>query len=200
MNKFSEIHHNIKNRNKPKDVFITPVGLAKLHIDMTKKYSKNNSLWLDPFKNSGVYYNNFDTDKKDWCEILDGRDFFKYDTSHNNITICSNPPYSMINDVLQKSVELKPYIISYLIGFHNITPKRLEFMEDNGYKVVETCLTSVKPWFGYSFVIIFQKTDKPSILKFDRKIWRSEEYILKIEKNKHKKKMKKIKKELSKIK
>tara|TARA_R110002126_G_scaffold3454_4_gene19606 strand:- start:763 stop:1278 length:516 start_codon:yes stop_codon:yes gene_type:complete len=168
----SKISNKIKNRNKPKDVFITPEGLAKLHIKMTEKYSKDNVLWLDPFKNSGVYYNNFNTDNKDWCEILNGRDFLKYDTSHNNITICSNPPYSMINDVLKKTIELKPHVVSYLLGFHNITTKRLEFMENNGYKVVEVFLTLVKGWYGFSFIIIFQKTDKPSILKYDRKIWK----------------------------
>lgn len=168
----SQISRKIKNRNKPKDVFITPVGLAKLHIKMTEKYTEDNVLWLDPFKNSGVYYNNFNTDKKDWCEILDGRDFFKYDTSHNNITICSNPPYSIIDKLLKKSIELKPHVISYLLKFHNITTKRLEFMEKNGYNVVYFHLTKVYDWYGMSSIIIFQKTDKPSIIKYDRKVWK----------------------------
>ena len=168
----SKISHDIKSRKKAKDVFITPIALAKKHIEMTKKYSKNNSLWLDPFRNSGVYYNNFDTDEKDWCEILDGRDFFKYDTSHNDITICSNPPYSMIDDVLKMSIMLEPKVISYLLLIHHLTTRRLESMEKKGYTIQNIYLTKVYKWYGMSAIVTWVKTNEPSIINYDRKVWR----------------------------
>ena len=57
---FSQINHNIRRRQKPNDVFITPLALAKKHIKIVNGYcSRENALWLDPCKNSGNYYNNF---------------------------------------------------------------------------------------------------------------------------------------------
>jgi hypothetical protein len=38
----------------------------------------------------------------------------------------------MIDKVLEKSVSLNPRIISYLIGYGNVTTKRLEYMELKG--------------------------------------------------------------------
>ena len=34
----SHRHHKIKHRQKPNDVFITPVALAKIHIKIASKY------------------------------------------------------------------------------------------------------------------------------------------------------------------
>ena len=92
--KFTETAKSIQKRQKPNDVFITPEILAKLHIGSIE-YTKDD-IWFDPFKNSGNYYNNFPKEcKKDWCEILEGKDFFKYDKSPT--IICSNPPYSLMD-------------------------------------------------------------------------------------------------------
>ena len=111
---FSQINHNIRRRQKPNDVFITPLALAKKHIKLVNRYcSRENALWLDPCKNSGNYYNNFHKKNKDYCEILENKDFFKY--NKNVDVICSNPPFSLISRWLKKSVELKPEVISYLI-------------------------------------------------------------------------------------
>ena len=119
----SSTNDKIKKRSKPNDVFITPLELAKKHIE-TIDYQES-EVWYDPFKNSGNYYNNFPNDRKEWSEILEGRDFFTFDKDVD--IICSNPPYSMIDKVLEKSIELKPRVISYLIGVNNLTTKRIEY-------------------------------------------------------------------------
>jgi hypothetical protein len=90
----SKISHNIKKRETPKDIFITPPTLALTHINMIST-DYNEKIWFDPFRNSGNYYNQFPTDKKEWCEILEGKDFFEFNKNIN--VIVSNPPYSMIN-------------------------------------------------------------------------------------------------------
>ncbi len=167
-----KINANIKDRQKPNDVFITPLELSKTHIERIK--NKKSYVWYDPFKNSGSYYNQFPAEnKKDWAEILDGRDFFEYDPQIKNLCICSNPPYSLMDKVLERSVALKPIIISFLIGINNLTTKRMEFMEKNGYFITDIHLTKVYKWFGMSSCITWEK-NKKSILSYDRKVWRVE--------------------------
>jgi len=167
----SKISHSIKARENPKDVFITPNKLAIKHIEICQSFSNNNlDKWLDPFKNSGNYYNNFKTNNKDWCEILQGIDFFLYNKETD--IICSNPPYSCIDKVLKKSIELKPKIISYLLAFHGLTTKRMELMEKAGYKIKNIFLTKVYQWYGMSAIITWVKTSEDSIINYDRTVWR----------------------------
>ena len=162
----SSISTKIKQRSNPNDIFITPIGLAKTAINMIN-YNEN-EIWLDPFKNDGSYYNQFPS-KKDWCEILEGRDFFNY-KEHVDI-ICSNPPYSLIDKVLYKSVELKPRVIQYLLGINNLTAKRLEFMEESGYGLTKIHMCKVYKWYGMSCIFQFEKGEK-SIMSFDRVVWK----------------------------
>lgn len=159
--------HNIKQRETPNDVFITPLKLAKYNIDMIE-YNED-EIWYDPFKNDGSYYNQFPNENKKWSEILEERDFFTFDEKVD--IICSNPPYSMINKVLEKSVELKPRIISYLIGINNLTAKRLEYMENNGYYITKLHMCKVFKWYGMSVIVVWER-DKKAIISFDRVVWR----------------------------
>lgn len=159
--------HNIRQREIPNDVFITPLKLAKYNIDMIE-YNED-EIWYDPFKNNGSYYNQFPNENKKWSEILEERDFFTFDEKVD--IICSNPPYSMINKVLEKSVELKPRIISYLININNLTPKRLEYMENNGYYITKIHMCKVFKWYGMSMIVVWER-DKKAIISFDRVIWR----------------------------
>tara|TARA_R100001463_G_scaffold63025_1_gene115974 strand:- start:521 stop:1021 length:501 start_codon:yes stop_codon:yes gene_type:complete len=162
----SKISRNIKKRVKPKDVFITPIELAKKHIQMIE-YNEND-IWFDPFKNSGNYYNNFPNENKLWCEILDGRDFFKFNQKVD--IICSNPPYSMIDKILKKCIELKPRIISFLIGVNNLTTRRIQLMNDNGYYLNKIKMLKVYSWFGMSFIVHFE-LNKKNCLQIDRKVY-----------------------------
>jgi len=170
---YSNRQNNIRLRKHPHDVFITPRKLAKLHIDMVYKISNFNDklTWYDPFKASGNYYNQFPHVKKYWSEITEGKDFFR--TRGKVDIICSNPPYSKINDVLKHSIKLQPKIISYLFGVHNHTNKRLKYMNDNGYGLTHIYRTDVHSWFGTSSVLFFQK-NKPNMkgLVYDLNIWK----------------------------
>jgi hypothetical protein len=86
--------------------------------------------------------------------------------------IVSNPPYSCLDEVLTHSISLKPKIISYLIGINNITPKRLQYMNDNGYVLKDIYLTKVYKWFGMSTIVTFKKEDGDNCISFDRKVYR----------------------------
>tara|TARA_E500000318_G_scaffold111297_2_gene129354 strand:- start:712 stop:1224 length:513 start_codon:yes stop_codon:yes gene_type:complete len=161
--------HNIKNRKKPNDIFITPLELAKKHIDYIEY--EDDDIWYDPFKNSGNYYNQFPNDNKLWSEILDNKDFFKFNEKID--IICSNPPYSLINKVLEKSVELNPKIISYLIGVNNLTTQRIEKMNNWGYGLKKMIMLKVHDWYGMSFIVIFEKGSK-NCIDIDRHIYYSD--------------------------
>tara|TARA_R110000803_G_scaffold576_2_gene1989 strand:+ start:350 stop:856 length:507 start_codon:yes stop_codon:yes gene_type:complete len=158
--------HQIKKRTKSNDVFLTPIELVKKHIEMID-YNPDD-IWYDPFKNTGNYFNNYPTDNKEWSEILQDKDFFTFNKPVD--IICSNPPYSMINEILKKSVELKPRIISYLIGMGNLTTKRIEYMNENGYGLKKIKMVQVHSWYGMSFIVHFEK-DCENCIEFDRKIY-----------------------------
>jgi len=163
----SNTSHKIKQRENPNDVFITPLKLAKYNIDMIEY--KDDDIWYDPFKNDGSYYNQYPNENKKWSEILENKDFFDFNKKVD--IICSNPPYSMIDKVLEKSVSLKPRIISYLIGVNNLTAKRMEYMENNGFYITKIHMCKVFKWYGMSMIVVWEKDKKP-IMSYDRVVWR----------------------------
>jgi len=165
--KITSISHKIKQRDNPKDVFYTPDTLVKEHLDLIKEYTNPNDKWVDPFYGEGIYYNAFTTENKEYTEIALGKDFFEYKT--NVDVIVSNPPYSMIDKVLEHSVSLDPRVISYLIGMGNLTARRIEYMNQQGYGLVKLHLTKVFKWYGMSFIVVFVK-EKTNCISFDRKV------------------------------
>ena len=118
----------IQKRNCANDVFYTPLLLAKQHLEYVEKYVEPCDSILDGFFGKGAYYNQFDSVFKkdnifDYTEIELGLDFLEYNKKVD--VIVSNPPYSIMDKILQKSVALKPHTISYLIGQNNLTCKNM---------------------------------------------------------------------------
>ena len=177
----SKVSHNIKKRNTANDIFITPLDLAKIHIDSIN-YNDSDK-WLDPCKNNGSYYNQFPNDNKDYCEILDNKDFLEY--SGEVDIIIQNPPYSIMDKWIKKNIELNPRVISLLIGVGNLTARRIEMFENAGYGASYLKMLKVYEWYGMSYIVNFEK-GKKSIIDIDRKVYRGE-----VVKNKKKKKIKK---------
>ena len=157
--------NKIKYRQKANDVFITPTEVVKQHISMIDERYKHD-IWLDPFKNTGSYYNNFpETCQKKWTEILEDKDFFLFNEKVD--VICSNPPFSLITPVLKKCIELQPNVIAFIFGALNLTPLRLKLMEDNGYYLTKHHMTRVKNWFGTTLLLVWEKNKPPSVLSYD---------------------------------
>lgn len=161
----SKISHKIKGRNKPNDIFITPLFLAKKAISLIDYKEKD--IWYDPFKATGHYYEQFPTVNKEWSEITAGRDFFKFNKPID--IICSNPPYSILDNIIRHSIALNPRVIQYLIGISNLTARRIEMFEEAGYGLTKMHLCKIFKWYGMSVVVQFEK-DKPSIFTYDRKV------------------------------
>ena len=165
----SNISHNIKKRKSGNDKFYTPKSLVKIHLEKFKDIP-NGSKILEPFFGGGAYYNEMcemlPNCKISYTEIDKGLDFFEY--KEKTEYLISNPPYSIIDKVLQHSVSLQPKIISYLIGFHNLTTKRVEYMNNNGYFIKDFHLTKVYNWYGMSLIITFSNEITTNIISIDR--------------------------------
>ena len=97
--------------------------------------------------------------------------FFFFDFNENVDIICSNPPYSIIDKILEKSVSLNPHTISFLIGVNNLTAKRIEFMNENNYGLYKCVMLKVFKWFGMSFIVYFKKNCE-NCIDIDRKIYK----------------------------
>jgi len=171
---------NIKKRKgkEVKDVFYTPIPLVKLHLDYVKEFIKDGDTVFDPFFGTGNYYNLFSEYFKnntfDYTEISLGKDFFDYDKKIE--AIISNPPYSIIDKVLEKSVALNPHIISYLIGLHNLTCRRIEILNKSGYYLVALKMMKINEWFGMSAIVVFRRGDgiNKNCIDFDRTLYYEE--------------------------
>jgi hypothetical protein len=76
-----------------------------------------------------------------------------------------------MDKVLEHSLNLKPKIINYLIGINNLTPKRMEFMNNNGYAITKIHICKVFKWFGMSVIVQWEQGTK-DIISFDRVVWK----------------------------
>ena len=160
----------IKGRSTANDVFITPIEIAKQQINLHN--INEGELWLDPCRNNeeGSYYKNFPNGvSKDWCEIIENKDFFEY--NYKPDVICANPPYSIIDKWIQKTLELCPREFSLLIGIGNLTTKRIELIENCGYGISKIKMLKINKLYGLSSIILFEK-NKKSIIEYDRKVYR----------------------------
>lgn len=164
----SKSSHAIKNRKQAKDVFLTPLPLAKMHIDMIPEQYID-CLWIDPCAGENAYYNQFPTKKKERYELSEGTSFFGL-SSCMPIVICSNPPYSILDDWFRQTIKLNPKCFSYLIGIGNLTARRIEWCEKAGYGLTKMKMLKVRNWYGMCVIVVFEK-DKKSIMSIDRTVW-----------------------------
>ena len=59
--------------------------------------------------------------------------------------------------MLHKSLALKPQIISYLIGHHSFSNKRVALMNENGYGLVHLHALNIRKWYGTSYIVVFKR-------------------------------------------
>jgi hypothetical protein len=167
----SSVSHSIKHRTNAKDVFYTPKVVADTHIRLIP--TNDAEVWFDPFRGNGAYYNQFPAaNAKDWCEIGEGKDFFAFTNKVD--VICSNPPFSLLDRVLQKSIDLKPRVISYLLLHGAMTPKRMELLNNAGYGLVAIYTCKVFAWYGMAEAYVFErgKDNNSCRISYDRVVHR----------------------------
>jgi len=158
----SQIAHSIKHRENPNDEFMTPVNVAQMLIAKVPLVAGDEV--LDPAIGTGAFHDNYPAFvTKYQCD-----DFYIWDEPID--WLVTNPPYSHLEGWLIHSFELAQKGVAYLIGLHNITPRRVEIAEKMGFGVTHIHLHKVCPWYGIQAFVIWEK-GKPSILSYDRKVW-----------------------------
>lgn len=158
----------IKLKQKPNDMIYTPSALAKKLISFIP--INENDILLDGFKGSGAFYNNFpDKNKKFWCEIEEGKDFFSYNKKVN--WSISNPPFSMITKIIKKSSVICEDGFAYIFPLMSFNYSRLKLIEESGFYIYKFILfQNPKEWeigFPHAF-IIFTKEKNNSIILCDK--------------------------------
>ena len=159
----SKIAHKIKHRENPNDEFITPPELAKKLIKLIPL--KKLDIVLDPAKGTGSFYKNFPVETINQAT----GDFFNWTKKQH--WLITNPPYSKLDKWLEHSCKISIKGFAYLLGLHNLTPKRIEMCEKLGFGITKIHLCKVFKWFGISAFIIWEK-DKKGIINYNRKVWR----------------------------
>ena len=154
----SNIAHKIKHRTKANDEFYTPGELVKILIKQVP--IKKGDVIMDNAYGTGRFHKEL--------KGLYSKDFFNDDRKVD--WYITNPPYSKIDDWLEKSCKARKGF-AYLLGLHNLTPRRIELCEKNRFGITKVYLCKVFKWFGISAFIIWER-NKKGILDYDRIVWR----------------------------
>ena len=168
-----------KNSNNRRDCVYTPEDLA---VKLIKKIKINkNDILLDPAAGTGVFWRNFPKSHRQYkCEIENGSNFFEFKDKVD--WIITNPPYSILNKYLEHSFKLANKGIAFLVGSYSLTPKRLEMIENAGFKIVELHYLKVSAWYGIQCFMILERKEWRAIstkITYTRKVFQCSNHIKK---------------------
>ncbi len=133
------IAHQIKHRQYANDEFMTPPELARQLVALLPLQTGN--FVVDPCSGVGAFLSAFPTYT---ANLGLTEDFFIYGDKVD--WLVSNPPYSKLDDWLRHSFEIAEVGVAYLLGLHNITPRRLELA--NSFNFGLTSSTYAKSFSG----------------------------------------------------
>lgn len=162
----TKVANEIKYRKYANDEFFTPKDLAQNLVrlvpivtgDIVMDNAASNPVFYDAL---GLAINRLKTD-----------DFFS--VPQMSVDWCvTNPPYSKLDEWFEHSTVTCRKGFAYLLGFNNITPRRIEMCEKSGFGLTKVHLCKVFKWFGISAFVVFER-GKPSIMQYDRTVWHSE--------------------------
>ncbi len=129
---------------------------------------------LEPFKGEGAFYNKI-PNKKYFCEIDEGIDFFTYNDRVD--WAISNPPFRILVDgeatnafipIINHTMEICNKGFFYLINhklWSSLTVKRLKEWAEAGWVISGIQVIEIKKWYGRYYVVKFEK-DANSIISF----------------------------------
>ncbi len=150
-------------KQKPNDLKMTPVAVVKKCMNLIT--IEDGDSILDGFKGTGNFYNNFPSNCiKNYCEIEEGLDFFKYDKEYD--WFITNPAFSLITPTLHKICKEAKKGFGLLIGALNLTAKRLSIIHKSGFNITKIHYSVIKGWIGPAVFIVAER-DKPSIVTYD---------------------------------
>ena len=120
----------IPTNTKRNDCVQTPIELA----DMIVRRFKPTGRILEPCKGDGNFLKVLPANTE-WCEILEGKDFFDYNDSVD--WIITNPPYSKMRSFIQKAMEVSDNIVFLTTINHLWLKARLRDIRERNFGVRE---------------------------------------------------------------
>ena len=154
-----------KYKQKPNDIKMTPDELAKNCIDLTP--ISPTDILFDGFRGKGAFFRQYPAcNKKMYAELEEDIDFFSNSTPYD--WLISNPPWSKITDILNLATKQARKGIGLLIGCLNLTPKRIQILNDAGFNITHLHFATVTGWLGTCVYIVAER-NKPQVISFDRK-------------------------------
>jgi hypothetical protein len=151
----NRVRAKVERRND----YFTPKTLVKIHLGLIAPYVRPSDIILEPSSGKNAYLDEipreFPECRVQWCEIALGRDFFLYEGQPD--IVIGNPPFSLLNKFFERTIELRPRIISFLLNAYAVTPCRIREFNDKGYFVVGFHLTRVNRWFGVSVIVVLSR-------------------------------------------
>jgi len=109
----------------PADIVYTPDHISKSIVESLNVYGK----CLDPCKGDGAFLK-FLPEGSDYCEIREGKDFFKYNEKVD--WIIGNPPYSLFEEFMVKSFQLSDNV-SFLVPTNKVFQRQIIMDMINDY-------------------------------------------------------------------
>ena len=157
------MHTSLTNaRHRKNDLFFTPVEVAKKCISTMPV--ANGDVLYDPFYgDTGPFYEHF-REPREWAEIRMGRDFF--DRTEPVDFICSNPPFSILTQVLQHSCKVCRKGFGYIILSTALTLSRLNLCRSHGFELTRVGLIQNRRWFGYPCLFVVFERGGAGVLSF----------------------------------
>lgn len=149
---------------KRDDCVQTPLELAFKIVEHFKPLGTI----LEPCKGDGNFLKALPVNT-DWCEILEGKDFFNYTNKVD--WIITNPPYSKMRDFLKKSYEISDNIIFLTTINHLWLKARIRDMEENGFGIKEILIFDTPksfPQSGFQIGCFYLKKGYIGDIKFSK--------------------------------
>ena len=137
-----------KHEHSDRDRIFTP---EKLAIELIKKIpAEPHDRWCDPCYGTGVFFNNFPTQNKDYYEIDMGRDFLKPKVYKTFDWCVTNIPFSQPKEFIGRMAQASNKGFGILCLANSMTATRLKQLEDAGFNLYSMTVCYVREWgFGY---------------------------------------------------
>ena len=151
-----------KNKDKAKDKVYTPQEVAEDCMDKIRHKIKPHHHLFEPFYGKGAFYDLFGDNPKSYTEIDLGLDFFEIPDDIEIDYIITNPPYSIMTDIIKKMMKMKNLKgFGMLVNNLTMTPCRLQTFVDNGFYPTDRYYFKIHSWFGYCDFWFFEKIEGP---------------------------------------
>ena len=133
----------IPTNTKRNDCIQTPIALAQ---QIVAHFNPSGKI-LEPCKGDGNFLTALPKETE-WCEILEGRDFFTY---KNKVDwVITNPPYSQMRKFMQKSMQIADNVVFLTTINHLWLKARLRDVDENGFGIREIIIFNTPDTFPAS--------------------------------------------------